>query len=367
MKELNEKQLLKDKHDNDLNSADYLDRSQYEKVAVMLGFTHIILEVVYISIGCFPMAVINIFSFLCYVFSYRLVKQGKQDITVWIMLLEVYFHVIFSTVFLGFECGFALWLFGSFCSVFLPYFSGRLKLIQKIQIGVFGTVIVISFLILSFMDVYKILPTRYNLSPEASSIFFHINAVITFSSIMLYTTIYNSRMNAKNRELEIMANHDYLTGCYNRQKLQSIIQSELENEENSERYTMAVAIMDIDFFKTVNDTYGHVAGDDVLKETVRIFSKYEKSGLFYGRWGGEEFLLVSSDELGYEEFCSLIEAMREEISNHVYMSGKKKIHVTASFGTAFYEKGMSVESLVNKADSRLYIAKETGRNKVINA
>jgi len=360
---INEKRdrTYKGKLDNDS-----LDEGQYKQVSIVLMLYHCILEIVYVLIGCTPMAIINIFSILCYIISYYLASKSLHSITIWIMLIEVYFHVILATVFLGIECGFILWLFGTFCSIFLPYFSPTLTRQQQFQIASFGTLIIVTFITLTFCNKYGFLPTEYKASTDVAERFYFNNSIVGFVSILIYTSVYTSRMSAKSAQLQIMAEHDYLTGIYNRQRLQRILYSEAEREQEIDEYKLAVCIMDIDFFKNVNDTYGHMVGDIVLKEIAKIFEKHEKEGLIYGRWGGEEFLLIAPDDCSFDVFCTMLETIRIEIAEHDFKSENETIHITASFGAACSYKGITIEQLIHQADSRLYEAKNSGKNKVVS-
>ena len=355
----------RDRTYRETDDGDYLDQAQYLFVAVSLCITHCLFEVFYLWLGCTPMAIINIGSILAYVASIIIVKKGNTLITVWIMIQEVFLHVIFATVFLGLHCGYQLWLFGTFASIFLPFFTPDLSKTQKSQIGIFSIVIVATFLALTVAGNKGILPTKYNVGEGLGRIMYSVNAVLGFGAIMIYTTAYNLRMAGKNKELQRAADHDYLTGIFNRLRIQTILESEVARAKELNETRLAVAIVDVDFFKNINDTYGHIAGDNILKGLTDIFREKGNEGLLYGRWGGEEFLLISPEDITYEEFGKLLEAIRNQVEENAFVSGDQKLHVTISVGAAQYENGMTAEKLVHIADERLYDAKETGRNKVI--
>ncbi len=347
---------------------DYLNRQQYLTIATSLSVTHFLFEFGYLKLGCTPMAVINIFSFLCYIISIIILKKGKKTLlTVWIMVMEVFIHVICACIFLGPHCGFQLWLFGTLASVFLPFYDPELSKHQKHQIGVFSTIVVVTFLLLTILGDSGVLPTKYNADPLTSKIMYYVNAVIAFISIMLYTQVYNRRVGEKQTELRRAADHDYLTGIFNRQRIQKILDAEVLRQQTLSETNLHVAIVDIDFFKKINDTYGHIIGDEALKELTKIFWKNAGNGLLYGRWGGEEFLLIAPEQSNYNQFVSLLESLRLQVEDNFFESEGKRVKYTVSIGVATYEKGMTVEELVNLADDRLYHAKETGRNKTVYA
>lgn len=360
-----EKEPLRDRTYKEISDGDYLDNSQYMVVAVSLGITHFLMEFFYIWIGCTPMIIINIFSFLSYVVSVFLISKGKHLITVWIMEAEIFWHVIFASIFLGIKCGYHLWLFGTFSSIFLPFFIPNLSQKPKKQIGLYAITIVLGFEILVFLGKHGYLPTKYNVNEDLAEILYYINAALGFISIMIYTSIYNQRMAMKNIEMTFVAEHDSLTGIFNRNKIQGILEAEILRKGAGSEGNLSIAILDVDHFKIINDTYGHLTGDSVLKSITECFKKYSKNGLIYGRWGGEEFLLISPEIISYEAFGEMLEDLRKTIEELELTSGGEIIRVSVSIGAAVYEEGLSMDKFIQKADDRLYEAKESGRNRVV--
>lgn len=125
----------------------------------------------------------------------------------------------------------------------------------------------------------------------------------------------------------------------------------------------SLIICDIDFFKKVNDTYGHNAGDAVLIHVAKILSTI--SGNVY-RWGGEEFIIVLEDA-NISGAASTAEKIRQAVMNSVCKFEDKEIRVTMSFGCAEINSALSIEDNIKIADARLYRAKETGRNRVVTS
>ncbi len=347
---------------------DYLNKNQYMIIATSLCVTHLLFELWYLWLGCTPMVIINIFSILCYIVSILIILQDKRNIiTIWIMVLEVFLHVIFASVFLGTACGYQQWLFGTLASVFLPFYNPELSKRQKRHIGFFSLVVIATYMVLTALGNGGLLPTRYNVSPGLSRLMFYCNVFLTFGAIMLYTQIYNLRVGEKQKELQKAADHDYLTGIFNRQRIQTILDGEVLRQQGTSQTNLSVAIVDIDFFKKINDTSGHITGDEALKELTKIFWKNSAEGMLYGRWGGEEFLLIAPEHFSYNQFVDLLERIRLQVEDNSFTSNGKDVKFTVSIGVATYEKGMTVEELVNLADDRLYHAKENGRNRTVYA
>ena len=163
----------------------------------------------------------------------------------------------------------------------------------------------------------------------------------------------------KNEELEILSITDKLTNTFNRIKLDISIETEMDRVS---RYNtkFGIIMIDIDYFKDVNDTHGHQVGDKVLIEFAEILKKNTRKTDIVGRWGGEEFMIISP-ETDLKEMLALSEILRQKIDKNLFFTVK---HKTASFGVSTYKKDESAEELINRADEALYIAKDNGRNRV---
>jgi diguanylate cyclase (GGDEF)-like protein len=163
--------------------------------------------------------------------------------------------------------------------------------------------------------------------------------------------------------LKTQFNFDHLTGLLNRSAITLAANNLIEKIRRDKSHKVFVAIADIDKFKKVNDTYGHNAGDEVLKAVSSIMKNSIRSEDYIARWGGEEYLIIL-DNLSLEKAISRLESIRDAIeSNVVVVDGKTKISVTISFGlTILREDGLL--DTINIADENLYKSKETGRNKI---
>jgi len=159
---------------------------------------------------------------------------------------------------------------------------------------------------------------------------------------------------------------DSLTNTYNKRYIEERLLVDISNASNSEQ-PISVIMADIDYFKKVNDTYGHLAGDHVLKEFVKIAKyKIRKSTDWIARYGGEEFLIVlfnADENIAHK----VAEEVRKAIENAKIQYNEEQINITASFGTyTMNSPKMTYEQLIDHADKNLYIAKNSGRNKTIS-
>lgn len=157
---------------------------------------------------------------------------------------------------------------------------------------------------------------------------------------------------------------DELTKLYTRRHLKSVLAQEFER---AKRYgtVVTVAMVDIDDFKKINDEFGHMAGDYVLKEVAKIFMNTLRKTDFVYRYGGEEICILMPETLVDKAYIPL-ERLRKTIENRNFVFEGKKIKVTVSIGASMYNREMrDAEDLIEKADASLYKAKKTGKNKVV--
>ena len=170
----------------------------------------------------------------------------------------------------------------------------------------------------------------------------------------------------KNRELERLSISDGLTGLFNHRHIHGLLAEEFERVARTND-CMSVAMFDLDHFKSVNDTYGHQAGDRVLVELADILREVARDVDRLGRYGGEEFMALLP-ETCIDDAAVFVERVRREVARRPFdVGGDEPLHMTLSAGVATYphETIRAVESLVRLADQALYTAKETGRNRVV--
>ncbi|MDD3239464.1 MAG: diguanylate cyclase [Lachnospira sp.] len=166
------------------------------------------------------------------------------------------------------------------------------------------------------------------------------------------------------KALKELVELDALTKIYNRRSGENRLKDIIKKSEDRNT-SFSIAIGDIDFFKKVNDTYGHDAGDIVLQQTARILKNGVVSHGFVSRWGGEEFLLVF--ERGeYEDCVEITKQIMEDIQkNDVELSDGTSIRVTMTFGITEVKSGEEIRLIFNRADTLLYYGKENGRSQVV--
>lgn len=190
---------------------------------------------------------------------------------------------------------------------------------------------------------------------------FMIGAVSQFFISSMFVLMLSYQLN---KNLESMVTVDGLTAILNRRGLEDAC-SKMQGLCRRVHMSMAVLLIDIDYFKTVNDVHGHLVGDDVLRHIAKVCTDVLRTGDVVGRYGGEEFV-VFMPNTNESEAAILAERVRAAIEAEPFIEGKLSIPTTVSIGVADSVKaGYDFKGLIAAADSTLYTAKNTGRNKVM--
>ncbi|MCI5209794.1 MAG: sensor domain-containing diguanylate cyclase, partial [Candidatus Electrothrix sp. ATG2] len=165
-------------------------------------------------------------------------------------------------------------------------------------------------------------------------------------------------------KLEEMALHDSLTGLYNRKVLEERLMDNIESAQRH-RYALSILMLDLDHFKQINDNYGHLEGDNVLRRVADILKNSIRKKDFAARYGGEEFTIVLP-ETPLHQAQDLAERLRNNIAAQEFATQKgDHIHITVSIGAACLSSYIqSPKMLIQRADTALYSAKKRGRNQV---
>lgn len=164
--------------------------------------------------------------------------------------------------------------------------------------------------------------------------------------------------------LEACVNTDHLTELPNRHALDLILKQEHDLIKRKQ-YQSSIAILDIDYFKVINDQYGHSVGDKVLNKFANLLTSNVRSCDFVARYGGEEFIIYFP-EIDCQTAYTIAEKLRNLIHQApILTSDSAPISLTCSFGIAAFHEKISIEESIANADEALYKAKETGRNKIV--
>ncbi|MCL1975737.1 MAG: diguanylate cyclase [Firmicutes bacterium] len=185
--------------------------------------------------------------------------------------------------------------------------------------------------------------------------------------IVLYINVINQEFIKKNRQSLIdkaaeAAVLDALTGLGNRRMLERY-RTELE-VTSSEAIPLSIAVLDIDYFKVINDTYGHAFGDNVLKYIAYMMQNFFRDNDILIRWGGEEFLVLLRNT-GLKEAENLMNSFWVKMQNTSMLMGSREIRVQLTIGLHEHISSMSIEDSIRKADELMYQGKLQGRNRIM--
>lgn len=180
-------------------------------------------------------------------------------------------------------------------------------------------------------------------------------SVLNLNDTLRYVVIFNDISCMQQQSMS-----DPLTGAANRLYF-SMVYSHAINVARRTGKALTLIFIDIDHFKRVNDTYGHLVGDDVLKRIAQIVSNRIRNSDIFSRWGGEEFVLLLPDT-SLDEAIGLANSLKEAINFEEFDQAGS---ITCSFGIAILDESETGEDLLKRADAKLYEAKETGRNRIV--
>lgn len=163
-----------------------------------------------------------------------------------------------------------------------------------------------------------------------------------------------------NKTLKTQAITDTLTGIYNRNMFNTILVTRSEEAKKFDK-PLSLIMFDIDYFKKINDTYGHQVGDTILKELTKLITSHIRKDDVFVRWGGEEFMILLNLKL--DTSLNVAEHLRKMVQAYNFSEVKE---LTCSFGVSEFRQNQTLDDFIREADDALYLAKENGRNRVEN-
>ena len=258
-----------------------------------------------------------------------------------------------ATLMLGFASGFHYYLIGlCVVSFFTSYFSRMKDVKGSIVWAVLSLIIYLTlFLISQFNQPF------YQIDKWLERTLFIMHAILVFGFIVIYLCVFLKYAFSLERKITNESRTDELTQISNRYGLYDFY-AQVEDKQN-----FLLALIDIDDFKKVNDTHGHVAGDEVLKRVAEIVEQTLDDS-FVCRYGGEEFIIVLKKGEGSSPFKRL-EALRKSIESETFDFEGAPIKITITIGVAKFAKNITLEQWIDLADTKMYSGKKTGKNKTV--
>lgn len=314
---------------------------------------HLFLFIVFMVQGWIEMSLMGATMLVLVSASMYFEFNEKRKLTFFLMFVAIIAYWAGSEILLGSQYGYhhVIWPL-IVAMVLLDVLHGR-ALYLSLSVCV-GAVVASTFL-----------PEQGLIMGENSMMpFFNMLYLIVSCLILIPVIIYfhQSNLYVLNK-LHEQANTDALTGLYNRRRmLEDIHLQQALCERNNSNFCLILG--DIDFFKKLNDSYGHAAGDAGLVHLSKLLKDTVRKTDSVSRWGGEEFLILLSGS-GEKEAYQIANTLRELIANQAIKFQDRHLHLTLSFGVAHYKAGQSIDHTIHNADLALYQAKVQGRNRVV--
>lgn len=338
---------------------------KYYAMMSFTGTTHFLFCLFFLYYQVWPMMIFNIVSTTMYFSTLLLIKRRKEMLAIMLAYLEIVLHGIAATYCVGWNTGFAQYLFvvvplGFFACLELT--EGSKRFVIPFLLGT-----LVGILYASTRQLSHMLTPPYTLSHQTVDFAFVVNSVVTFAFLLLFLILYTytiSEMEQKLRDqnaiLDYKASVDPLTNLLNRRSMQEHLIKVFESGRD-----FAVAMLDIDDFKNVNDSYGHEAGDLVLLEVARIVQEIIPEGSPVCRWGGEEILILFIDA-SKAKATELSEQVRKCIADNYIPFYQKTLHVTVTIGVSAHYGIHSIDETIAEADNKMYYGKKHGKNQVVS-
>ncbi len=338
-----------------------------EILSIAVIVVHVMMVFLFHIMGVWQLSLYNIIVTAYYSYCYTTVREGKVRQGYVLTFAEIVVQMIFTTVIIGWSVGFYAYVIALIpLYYYINMFLGKANdhpfkpfLWSMITFGTFLGTFILSL---------NITPvTTLDMSQKVTififNTFFAFQLIIWMSHFLVLG--YKKTLTAmaeRNASLDEAAGQDPLTKLYNRRTMEERLDEALDAaKKNGTIFSLVMG--DIDFFKKINDTYGHDCGDVALEAVAEILKACVRDGDIVCRWGGEEFLLLVSGNRGVA--TTVAERIRSRIENNVVEFGGNQIKFTMTLGVSTYAPGYSLDALVNQADENLYYGKEHGRNQVV--
>lgn len=302
---------------------------------------------------------INVVFILIYLYLFKLTYHDRTKEALLGFNLNTIAFVCFDVMYIGWNSGIQHFLFMLILlNLIFIYMS------HKVQ---FGVTILLCFLRLCLYYFCRLHRSSVQMSDVLDQVLQIVTTVYVFlllyvCSVMLCRD--SQKMERKlteyNIELEQLANTDNLTRLWNRHYLMHYMARRINNPYEF----MSIAIGDIDFFKKINDNYGHECGDEVLRSLAKVFKESMNGKGVVARWGGEEFIFIYENANGDEAKQKLAE-LQEAVKKTMILYDNRMVNVTMTFGLTEYDYERTLDENIGIADQRLYKGKNEGRDRIV--
>jgi len=289
-------------------------------------------------------------------------KHTYDVYAVWLAYFGINLFSLAGIITLGWNSGFYFYLLIIGPLLFLhPHGSLRIKISMSALSAIH---------LITLSQIFSDGSSLYLLSPALLALGHFANVMALYIILAYFIFIYSwaakqseKRLKELSSQWENLASKDMLTGLYNRRAMTDFLSEEVSRVNRGDK-SFTLAMVDIDKFKSVNDSYGHQAGDEVIKSIANSMSGHFRHHDMIARWGGEEFM-IAFPETSLKSAASIADGLRKKIAKTKISADGHVINATVTIGLAIYDIEDGLDACINAADQALYFGKEAGRNQVI--
>ena len=303
-------------------------------------------------------AILQVVSMSSMFISFVLLHYNRINISRFLSISTSYIIIVIQVlIYFPASAGFHFQYLALLVVAFSVFMSNNRK--QLIILLGFTVLLCATFI---FLETHSHVISKMVLPPDVIRFYFYCCIIGTFAGLYIVLLFFSLELSRTKKELQVLATTDSLTGLNNRRSFISY-GNEFFRRACDTRRTFCILMIDVDHFKTINDTYGHLAGDIALKELGKFLIKSFRKTDYPARYGGEEFSVILPDT-SCDEGIEISNKIRKHIENTRFtIQEEQQIKLTISIGIACFEQNFDCfDSLLSKADAALYKAKEKGRN-----
>ena len=321
---------------------------------IMCLCVHVFNVFLFWKFGLFPLVVLNCFSSVLYISILTIFKNENFRIS--FAYFEIILFSAMTELISGGHFGTLTFVIGMVAVIFfmLPYSNRKKHIYQLI-----GAALAVAISLISVFN-YSLYPELMDLVLHHSSFVKVLNLIITLFSLFYLTNLYLVELRTTREKLDYNSNHDVLTGLYNRRFFEGIMKRSKEEKETS----YSVAMLDVDDFKKINDTYGHETGDRVLAAVSKCIEASLPENAVAVRWGGEEFVIYLP-QVDNDRAMEILDVFRTKLSEQVIYHRGTRVSITATIGLCTGESIADYEEYIRQADEKLYWGKQHGKNQIV--
>lgn len=331
-------------------------------IAEVLLYTHIALMIFFFVARAPIMVGVNVVSVICYYLEKNHILKVSPSVFLDVLVGEILIHMMLAVYFTGWDMGFQYYAFCLGPIIFFTDHALKRDGFDSAHPVVFGCLTVLAFLVCRFFCLRGL--QFYEVKDSMVDAIHTVNGVAVLVVLWVFPKVYIGSILEIEKALVQTAQYDELTGLPNRHQLDQVLKERKVGQLDGDK-EYAVAIFDLDDFKKVNDRFGHLAGDQVLKNMAAILKHSENDDVFVGRWGGEEFVALVKGDDAYARTMNLAEEIRLQVENSIVFFEHWQLRITVSVGCTGTKKGKKFTTLVEEADTYLYEAKGNGKNQVV--